>query len=400
VYLLALSTLAFLAGLVITYWLHNPIRFGVIVSPEAVPPSFPSISVIVPARDEARNIQRCIEALLAQDYPDYEVIVVDDRSTDATPHLLDGLLEWDRSRVGRDARPHSAEPVRLKVLHGVELPEGWAGKPHALAQGAQIARGEWLCFMDADTFARPGLLRAAIAAAQEQGADLLSLLTDQELGSFWERTVLPLVMTGLSVGFPIRRVNDPSKPDAVAFGQFIMIRCSVYQAVGGYSAIRDQIVEDKAIAEIVKGNGFHLVLGDGRLAASTRLYTSLPEMWEGWTKNIYLGMRERLGFLAFGAFVGLVAALVLPAWLLGGLYWCAAGGGVEAALFTAQAALLWACLLWARARAARLFHISPWYAFTLPLGALVFTSMMAASALKILFRSGVTWKGRRYYGRT
>ena len=126
------------------------------------------------------------------------------------------------------------------------------------------------------------------------------------------------------------------------------------------------------------------------------MYTSLAGMWEGWTKNIYLGLRDRLWLLTFGAFIGLIGALLLPLWLLAGLFWLAGGGGWVAAVVAGEAAILWAYLLWQRARAANAFGISPLYAFTLPLGSLVFTAMMFGSAYKVLSGRGVEWKGRRY----
>jgi chlorobactene glucosyltransferase len=284
----------------------------------------------------------------------------------------------------------------LRLLHSVELPPGWAGKPHALVQAAAAARGEWLCFVDADTFASPALLSTALAAALQRGADLLTLLTQQELGSFWEKVILPLVFTALSFGFPARRVNDPSKPDAIANGQFIFIRRAVYEAVGGHTAVKDRIDEDRALAETVKRAGYRLLVGDGQQVLRTRMYTSLPEIWEGWTKNIYLGLRERLWLLLFGALLGLIAALALPLWLAGGLAWWALGGGWPAAAVAAEAGLLWAFLLFWRVLACRAFSISPLYALTLPLGALLFSALLLASVYKVVSGRGVTWKGRRY----
>ena len=379
---LALSSLALLVGLFIIWWVHSYHDLDVVVTPAAPPlADAPLISVIVPARNEARNIRRCVTALLGQDYANFELLVLDDRSTDATPQILAGL---------------AANDSRLRILHGVELPPGWAGKPHALVQAAAQARGEWLCFVDADTFASPALLSSALAAALQLRADLLTLLTQQELGSFWEKVILPLIFTALSFGFPARRVNDPSKPDAIANGQFIFIRRAVYEAVGGHTAVKERIDEDRALAETVKRAGHRLLIADGRQLLRTRMYTSLPEIWEGWTKNIYLGLRERPGLQLFGALLGLIAALGLPLWLAGGLGWWALGGGLEAAVIAAQAGLLWAFLLYWRWRACRAYAISPRYAFTLPLGALLFSAMLAASAYKVVTGRGVTWKGRRY----
>jgi chlorobactene glucosyltransferase len=382
-----LSTACLLLGLLIIHWVHNQHQLDIRVVPGTPPVKAPRISICVPARDEQRNIGACVAALLAQDYPNYKVIVLDDRSSDATPEIL---------------RRCAAQDARLTVLHGADLPAGWAGKPHALHQAAAAAGGEWLCFVDADTFLAPEALSACYARAIETGADLFTILTAQVMETFWEKTVQPLVMTALSVGFSPRRVNDPARPDAIANGQFILIRRSVYDAIGGHARIRDQIVEDKAIAEQVKRNGFRLVIADGTRVARTRMYTSLASMWEGWTKNIYLGLSDRPALLllgAFGAALALIAALFLPAWTLLGLWWWLHAGGLPAALVTAEALAVWGWLLVMRARSLRSMGLSGWWAFTTPLGAAVFAAMMLTSAWKVLSGRGVTWKGRRYNAR-
>ncbi|MBN2388748.1 MAG: glycosyltransferase [Anaerolineales bacterium] len=390
--ILALSTLACLAGVVIITWLHTRHHLDVVVTPVPPPAQGPLISVIVPARDEERNIRRCVEALLSQTWQDFEVLVLDDRSTDATPAILAELAAGDS---------------RLQVLAGVDLPPGWAGKPHALHQAVAKARGEWLCFIDADTFAAPEALAAVHNSADETGADLFTIMTAQEMKTFWERVVLPLVFTALSVGFTPRRANDPSKPDAIANGQFIFIRRQIYVAIGGHAAIRDSIVEDKDLAVLLKRAGYRLVVADGRQVARTRMYTSLPEMWEGWTKNIFLGLKGSAGMLllgALGAFLSLMAALVLPVWLASGLAWWLGGitlfgaGPGAGALVAAEAAALWATLIFWRILVLKDMHLPGGYALTVPLGAAVFAAMMFASTWKVLSGRGVTWKGRRYQG--
>ena len=383
-FLLILSSLACLIGLAIVTWLHNRPSLDVVVPPVPAPPAAPRISVIVPARNESRNIRRCVECLLAQTYPNFELIVLDDRSTDATAAILRGFAIRDE---------------RLRVLPGAELPPGWAGKPYALFQAEKAARGEWLCFVDADTFSAPAALASVFAKARETGADLFSIMTAQEVPTFWERVVLPLVFTGLSVGFSPHKVNDPGRTDAIANGQFIFIRRSVYAAVGGHEKLKASIVEDKDLAALVKGAGYRLVLADGRQVAQTRMYTSLPEMWEGWTKNIFLGLRGSAGLLllgALGAFLSLVAALALPLWLLAGLLWWVRVPASAAWLAPAEAALLWGYLVYWRVRVLRDMRIPAWYALTVPLGAGIFAAMMFASAWKVLSGRGVTWKGRRY----
>jgi chlorobactene glucosyltransferase len=392
---LIISTLALVAGAALTWWLHRFQRLSMQVSPTAATaagggPAGPAISVIVPARNEARNIGRCVSALLAQTYTSFEVIVVDDRSTDATAEILAGLVpESDGgSRAGQ-----------LRVIAGEPLPDGWAGKPHALVQGVAAAGGEWLCFVDADTFARPVLLAAAYATAQVYHADLFSILTNQQLGTFWEKAVMPIVFSALAFGFPPRYVNDPHRPEAIANGQFILIRRSVYEAVGGHAALRESLIEDKALAEAVKRAGYRLLLADGRDLAETRMYTSLAELWEGWTKNIYLGLQGRPWLLLVGAVMSLTGALLLPGWLVVSLVWLAAGGRLPAALVCLESLLLWTLVLRARAGVARALDISPWYAITFPLGALLFASMMLVSTVRVIGGRGVVWKGRTYGNR-
>jgi chlorobactene glucosyltransferase len=353
------------------------------------------------ARDEEKNIRRCVEALLAQTYPNFEVIVLDDRSTDSTSKILEELRSDDFSRL----RPGTTKVVttwgaRLQIIHGSDLPSGWAGKPHALTQASASARGEWLCFVDADTFAAPEAIASCYVKALETRADMFTIMTFQELGSFWERALMPIVLTAMSVGFSPRKVNDPNQRVAVANGQFILIKRSVYEAVGGHGRVKDQIVEDKALAEQVKWNGYRLIVADGHQVARTRMYTSLPQMWEGWTKNIYLGLRDTPFMLllgAFGATLALIAALFLPIWPVLGLVWFWNGGGALAIGVLVKSLIVWTALLWARANVSRGLGLSRLYALTNPLGAGLFAAIMLTSAWKVLSGQGVTWRGRVYH---
>jgi chlorobactene glucosyltransferase len=380
-----LSTLLFLGGIIIIYWLHNQYHLDIVVEPAPPPSNPPLLSVCIPARNEERNLRACLEAALAQDYPHFEIIVVDDRSIDSTPDILAEIASRDS---------------RLRPISGSDLPPGWAGKPHALHQASAAARGEWLCFVDADTILAPACLSSCYAKALETSADMFTIMTFQVTGTFWERVVMPLVMTALSVGFSPRKVNDLRRKDAIANGQFILIKRATYEAIGGHASVKDRIVEDKALSEQVKWNGYRLIVADGMKVARTRMYTSLPEMWEGWTKNIYLGLRDQPALLwlgVFGALLALVAALVLPLWPLLGALWSLNGGGWMAWTVTLEALTLWAYLIYARARTASQMAIPSWYAWTTPLGAAVFAAMMFASAWKVISGKGVTWKGRVYH---
>ena len=378
----ALSTLLLFAGFIVIYWLHDQYHLDIIVEPVDPPANAPLISVCIPARDEERNIRACVEAVLNQTYPNFEIIVVDDRSVDATSGIL-----------------HSIQNDKLRIVGGSDLPSGWAGKPHALYQAANLARGDWLCFIDADTFLAPEGLSSCYAKAIETNADLFTILTFQVTVTFWERVVLPLVMTALSVGFSPRKVNDPKRKDAIANGQFIFIKRSVYDAIGGHESVKDQIVEDKAISEKVKWSGYRLIVADGMQVARTRMYTSLAEMWEGWTKNIYLGLREQFGLMmlgAFGALVTVIAALVLPLWPLLGLFWFFHNSGWMSVGIIIEALILWSVLIYVRAMVAHNMDIPRWYALTTPLGAAIFAAMMFTSTWKVISGQGVTWRGRKY----
>jgi chlorobactene glucosyltransferase len=210
---------------------------------------------------------------------------------------------------------------------------------------------------------------------------------------------MPIVMTALSVGFSPRKVNDPNSKDAIANGQFILIKRSIYDAIGGHGSVKDQIVEDKAISEQVKWKGYRLIVANGYSVARTRMYTSLPEMWEGWTKNIYLGLSDRPALLLLGAFgvtLLVLAAVLLPLWPVLGLSWYSRGGGWMGLAVTLEVLILWAAILWTRADVARLMGISGWWALSTPLGAAVFAAMMLVSGWKVISGQGVTWKGRRY----
>ncbi len=372
-------------GLIIIYWVHNQYHLDMIVTPAPPPQDAPLISICIPARNEENNIRNCVDATLLQDYLNIEVIVLDDRSTDATLTQLQQIASHDS---------------RLIPIPGSDLPDGWAGKPHALYQASAVARGEWLCFVDADTFLKPQAISSCYAKALETEADLFTVMTEQVLGSFWEKVVMPLVMTALSVGFSPRKVNDPSRRDAVANGQFILIKRTIYDAIGGHEKVKDQIVEDKALSELIKWNGHRLVVADGMQVVRTRMYTSLPTMWEGWTKNIYLGLRDHVAMLflgAFGASLGLIAALFLPIWPLLGLIWYLKGGGPMALTVIIEAMLVWGYLLYFRVLIARKMNISSWYALTTPLGAGIFAAMMLTSAWKVISGQGVTWRGRTYH---
>jgi chlorobactene glucosyltransferase len=351
----------------------------------------PWVSIIVPARNEERNIRRCVESLLAQSYQNYEVIVVDDGSTDDTPHILENIIQ---------THPHGD---RLWVLRLRELPPDWAGKPHAIHAGVQESHGEWLLFTDADTWHAPSALQNALAAALDSGSDLYSLGTRQVLPGFWEKVMMPMAYLGISMMYPIKKVNDPLSSVALANGQFILIRRTVYDMLGGYARpeLRNSLLDDRDLARTVKQQGFRLRLEDGRDLVQVYMYHGLREAWRGWRKNAFLGSRGGIAFVLL-QLIGLPMVAIVP-FFLPLLAWTSRRRPVRGKLVTPSeigaAALLELGPLLG-------YHISidkelkvPWYyAFAYPLSAALFEGILAQSTWRVLLRKGVDWRGRQYYG--
>jgi glycosyltransferase involved in cell wall biosynthesis len=235
--------------------------------------ALPIISVIVPARNEEASLADCLESLVTQSGVSFEIIVVDDHSTDRTREIAESVS----SRYGN-----------VRVIEAGPLPEGWTGKNNAVAAGTRAARGEWLLFTDADTVHLPGSLARALAEAQENNADMLSYSPEQIAVSFWERAILPVVFAELARQYPPAKVSDPSSPIAAANGQYILIRRETYDAVGGHVAIASEILEDVALAGAVKSSGCKIRFRYAADAVRTRMYRNFAQLREGWTKNLAL----------------------------------------------------------------------------------------------------------------
>lgn len=348
-------------------------------SPSGGAAQWPHVSVIVPARDEARNIRRSVESLLAQDYPNFDVLVVDDASSDRTPEILREIAA---------IHPHG---IRLRTLRVEHLPAGWAGKPHALHTGAAQAEGEWLLFSDADTYHAPDALRCAIATALRQGDDLLSLASRQELPDFWGRVLMPLAYMGIAMQYPAAEVNAPDSPIAIANGQYLLIRKAMYDRLGGFAtpAMRATVVDDRDLAREVKRAGGRLQMVDGRGLVSTRMYRGLREHWRGWGKNVYAGSRG--GPLFYLLMVtGLPIVTVVPlALLLVGLL-------TRRRQVTAAGGLASGAELAYRVWLDRDMGVPRPYALSQPLAGVIFTGILVRGLWRKLTGRGVEWKGREY----
>jgi chlorobactene glucosyltransferase len=346
---------------------------------------WPSVRIIVPARNEARSIARCVGSLAAQDYPDFRIVVVDDRSTDET------------SRLAREVARRNARAIEVRA--GAPLPPGWFGKPWACAQGSAGADEDLLLFTDADTVHDPSALLRSVSALTPNLA-ALTLLGSQELGSVGERLVQPQMFTILALRFRgmERPLGKDDRQNAIANGQYILVRRAAYEAIGGHGAVRGEVAEDLRLAQELTGEGHLLALRRADDALSTRMYRSLGEVLNGWTKNVAIGASQSAGRWGGIALLGMVVyalglwvapAVVLLSAAIAGL----AGAPVSPELLAwSVGATLAGVIAWSMAY--RRFDVSPAYALLFPVGA----ALVAAIALRSGWRGGrrVEWKGRRY----
>jgi glycosyltransferase involved in cell wall biosynthesis len=262
----------------------------------------PAVSIIVPARNEEACLGACLESLLAQTGVESEVIVVDDSSTDHTRAIAESF-------------------ACVRVLSPGPLAAGCSGKCNAAQAGANVARSEWLLFTDADTVHFPGSLARAMTEAREHQADLLSYSPRQEVHGLIERAVLTVIFAELASTYRPQEISDPSSPTAAANGQYLLITREAYNAVGGHAAVARTLLEDVALAQAVKRSGRRLYFRYGGDMVRTRMYRSLPALWEGWTKNLallfpqslQLAARREIEFLlAFAAILAAVTGGVVP----------------------------------------------------------------------------------------
>jgi hypothetical protein len=339
-----------------------------------------SCTVVVPAYNEADNIADCVRAILASEAPcsTWGLLVVDDDSSDGTAALAEAAAAGD---------------PRFQLLAAGPRPSGerWVGKNWACHRASGAISSDWIAFIDADVRVAPGALRAALADAVAEGADLLTLAPRLCCGCLAEWLVQPIIASLLGLGFPIQRANDPADPLAFAAGPFLLFRSQAYRAVGGHRAVAGEVVEDLALARAIKGQGFRLRYLLGLDWLSLRMYRDFAALWEGWTKNWLLGLdRDVAKALGAGAVVVQLYAvpwLLLPPALM--LAWL--GGGVAPALVALGAiGLQLAIRLWSRRRFAT--PLDWWW--LAGLGGLVIGAIAPVSVLKTLSGRGWTWRGR------
>lgn len=336
------------------------------------PGPFPKVSVIVPARNESANIVRCLSSLAKQDYPHYEVIVVDDRSEDDTYALCQQLAQQ---------HPH------IKVVAGQDLPDGWAGKNWANQQGVQVAEGEILVFTDADTAFHPACLRQSVQHLIDSGKQALTLAPLLECLTFWEKVYQPAQIFFLLMFSPGFLTQNPKSKASLVNGQFIMVHRPTYERLGGHPAIKGKVVDDKAIGDLYKKNGIVIGIAIATDLFRCRMYTSFGEILNGWSKNMYLGLDRKLHLLALLSLIMLCTNL-LPFFFLP----LSLTYGPEEIFLTSLFSVV-ACLV-LRAISVQMYDLPSVYALTHPLAAMFAMLIFLHSGYRGLTGRGVSWKGR------
>jgi len=336
--------------------------------------NLPRVSILVPARNEAENIEACVRTLLRQDYPDFEIIVLDDHSTDETRHIL--------SRLARDFQ-------RLRVMDGRPLPEGWLGKHWACHQLAQAARGDLLLFTDADTRHVPTMLRDSVSALLAEGADLVTAFPREEAVTWGEKLIVPVISFGIFSFLPValaRRMRWAGL--SVAIGQFMLFRRSAFEAIGGYESVCNHIVDDVMLGRRIILHGFVWRLMDGTRHISCRMYRGFWQAVDGFTKNIFAFFDYRLSLFLI-AWTWIAAAFLAPPFVL-----AARSLKVAVESYPYSLALLAAgesVLLWGIAY--RRFRFPLYLALLYPLSLAVFV-LIAFRSLVYTLLGQSTWKER------
>jgi glycosyltransferase involved in cell wall biosynthesis len=344
----------------------------------------PRLSVLVAGKDEEATIESCIRSLVAQDYPNLEVIAINDRSADRTAEIMEAL---------------AAEfPDKLTVRHVEHLPEGWFGKNYAMHLGMKEATGDWLCFVDADCRqTSTASLSAAMQEARSVGVDFLSVLPVLETMSFWERVIQPVCSAIMVLWFNPKKVNDPKKRAAYANGAFMLMNRATYDEIGGHAAVKGIVNEDMRLAENTKHSGRRLFVIQNEDLYVTRMYSSLAEAWRGWsrifcgcfrsTQRIFIALAVLL-VASFYPFVSLAAALLGMA---------VTDGATESHFrwLVAASVVLVALLESVIFRFMKLAQSAPWAWTTYVLGVVIGIGILC-SALWRHWRGTIAWRGTVY----
>ena len=370
--------LSLLNGLVLLAWLIGTARAARFrrsgFRPDRAPADglvrYPRLSVIVAARNEEAALERAARTLLALDYPDLEIVAVDDRSSDATGAILDRL---------------AAEDPRLRAVHVRDLPAGWLGKTHALHGGSRRATGDWLLFTDADVQFEPTALRRAVGHAVGAGIDHLVLLPEVVMGGFWERVLVGYFCAMFSFRFEPWRVADPKSRAHIGVGAFNLVRAAAYRKAGGHAALRMDVLDDVKLGKVMKASGGRQACGFGGGLVRVRWAKGVRGVIGNLQKNMFAGF----GYRPVHALIGIVQTLLLCAWPAVGLF---------IGPWAARAACLGvlACMMVMVRAAPAAPGVSPILGLAYPIASCVFCYAVLRSMVLTYRHGGVVWRGTLY----
>ena len=367
-----------LFGLVALFWMtyglkvaHGAFRLPWLKDyPAAADADCPRISVLFAARDEEEKLPGALATLVAVDYPNLEIVAVDDRSTDATSRILDEF---------------AANHPQLRVVHVRELPPRWLGKPHALEKAYEASSGEWLVFTDADVKFRPDALRRVVALARERGLDHLALLGDVERSGFWDTVLITFFGMGFQLAADLHAVSNPNSSAYVGVGAFQMLKRGAYEASGTHRRLSMEVIDDMKLGKLVKQAGFRSGVAIAQDAVSVEWHLGLENLVRGLEKNFFAAAGFRVRMVAL-QIAGLLLLNVAP--FLG----LAFGGGWIRVLAGISVVIALCFHLGGDA----VMRVSPLYCLTLPLGATVITYILLRSTVITLRQGGIYWRETFY----
>ncbi len=341
-----------------------------------------SVSILIPAKNESKNIVDCVKPLLSQLRENDEVIVINNGSADNTEVLLKEMGAQELS--GQESSSRGRQSAKLKYLNTPQTPEGWTGKNFALHLGVPFAAGDWFLFTDADTRHEAGSVDAAVAFAEENTLDLLTLLPRCLAQGFWENLMQPCAMAYMGLWFPLRKINDPSSKTFFANGQYLLIRKDHYQKTGGHVAVKEAFLEDFALMKRTKQMGARGMCGFGMEIYGTRMYDSFNALWRGWRRIFLHAFEQRpasllkcvlsvlfFSVLPVGIFVASMAHFSIS-WVLG--------------------TILMAIIFGTAFKAYAIVKARQRYAFLHPFAALVFAGILCDASRMAVLKRPTFWR--------
>jgi len=330
----------------------------------------PSISIVIPARNEERNLEQALQSVLGLDYPGLEIVVVNDRSTDGTGDILKKLAKGDQ---------------RLTLLTIESLPEGWLGKTHALQMGAQQAQGEFILFTDADIVFHPFALRKAMSHVQANQLDHLTIVPEDTMPGFFLRVLSATFGIFMFIIFQPWKAKNPQSRKYMGIGAFNLVRTTVYKAIGSHEAIALRPDDDLKFGKLVKRNGYRQEVLNGKGMVAVEWYRSVPELIHGLMKNMFAGMEYRLSLVILST----IGSLLLHLWPWIGM-WFATGWAQT--LFALTVFMMVGSFGFALAP----FGVKPWHGLFLPLTISLLVYIQWRATILTLWQGGITWRGTFY----